>query len=205
MLHHWWTQKGFEPSTPWLPVRCSTKLSYWPKKWFFPFVLLARFFVYTPQGWLLNKVGNYLLNQSLQLFTWPLLGLNQRPRNYEFLALPTELRGQLFIETYARLTLDLHLSRRVTSIFACVVSAASNTYLRHRTYLCSDYTISRLCIDGNFILGSTHCRQMLCIHQWAVYPTVYELLTRMDLNHWPPHHPCGTLTIWATCHTSLVI
>ena len=31
MLHHWWTQKGFEPSTPWLPVRCSTKLSYWPK------------------------------------------------------------------------------------------------------------------------------------------------------------------------------
>ena len=42
--------------------------------WFFPFVLLASLLTRAAQGWLPHRVGNYLLNQSLRLFTWTHVG-----------------------------------------------------------------------------------------------------------------------------------
>ena len=81
---------GFEPATPWSQTKCSTKLSHFP-------IDGALEGIRTPDLWFVAKHSIQLSYEriSLRIFKWWLQReLNQRHKDFQSSALPTELWSQ---------------------------------------------------------------------------------------------------------------
>ena len=81
---------GFEPATPWSQTKCSTKLSHFPMarpKGFEPIT----FWSVVKRSIQLSYERNFLL--AIFLKWWLRLELNQRHKDFQSSALPTELQS----------------------------------------------------------------------------------------------------------------
>ena len=114
---------GFEPATPWSQTKCSTKLSHFPIQWFSKKMVRSKGFE-PLTFWFVAKRSIQLSYGRIILLViywikkiwWLQRESNQRHRDFQSLALPTELWSQMAVPTGLEPAIFCVTGRRVNQL-----------------------------------------------------------------------------------------